>query len=351
MMDVSCEVLPHFKLSELLEKESVKIRMESGNTMDLGEFFYPILQAIDFLYLHEKFNCYVQVGGHDQIGNITCGLNLIYRKHGRRAFGLTVPLLTTPDGQKLGKSVSNSECGMDTVWLTSKKLKPYNFYQKILNLPDSIISDKLVRQLTFFGPEEIDQLLTNHKKHPNRRIVQKALAKELTLLVHGAYALQASELATRIFFPMSSVNCPDDSLPVDKNSLEIIQNELSSSERNYLLSCLKPSSQFLPVIYPKNFTDSLKRSGNNYSQLLESVLDLIMLTSNFKDRSEALKTCFMRGVVLNNVNLLKKGNKSEISPENIQAAFSRFDQTTGLGILRLGKNEHWFVATKSNIIQ
>lgn len=77
--------------------------------------------------------------------------------------GLTVPLLTTPDGQKLGKSVPNSECGMDTIWLMSEKLKPYNFYQKILNLPDSIISDKLVRQLTFFGPEEIDQLLTNHK--------------------------------------------------------------------------------------------------------------------------------------------------------------------------------------------
>lgn len=150
------------------------------------------------------------------------------------------------------------------------------------------------------------------------------------------YALQASELATRIFFP-SSVNCPNDSLPVDKTSLEIIQNELSSSERNYLFSCLKPSAQFLPVIYPKDFTDSLKRSGNDYSQLLESVLDLIMLTSNFKDRSEALQTCFMRGVVLNNVNLLKKGNKFEMSPENIQAAFSRFDQTTGLGILRLGK--------------
>uniref|UniRef100_A0A3Q0KTF4 Tyrosine--tRNA ligase n=1 Tax=Schistosoma mansoni TaxID=6183 RepID=A0A3Q0KTF4_SCHMA len=351
VMDVSCEVLPHFKLSELLEKESVKIRMESGNTMDLGEFFYPIVQAIDFLYLHEKFNCYMQVGGHDQIGNITCGLNLIYRKLGRRAFGLTVPLLTTPDGQKLGKSVSNSECGMDTIWLMSKKLKPYNFYQKILNLPDSIISDKLVRQLTFFGPDEIDQLLTDHKKHPNRRIVQKALARELTLLVHGAYALQASELATRIFFPMSSVNCSDDNLPLDKSSMEIIQNELNSSERHYLLSCLEPSSQFLPVIYPKNFTDSLKSSGNNYSQLLESVLDLIMLTSNFKDRSEALQTCFTRGVVLNSVNLLKKGSKFEISPENIQAAFSRFDQTTGLGILRLGKNEHWFVATRSNFTQ
>ncbi|XP_018646988.1 tyrosyl-tRNA synthetase, putative [Schistosoma mansoni] len=337
VMDVSCEVLPHFKLSELLEKESVKIRMESGNTMDLGEFFYPIVQAIDFLYLHEKFNCYMQVGGHDQIGNITCGLNLIYRKLGRRAFGLTVPLLTTPDGQKLGKSVSNSECGMDTIWLMSKKLKPYNFYQKILNLPDSIISDKLVRQLTFFGPDEIDQLLTDHKE----KLVSTFLA----------YALQASELATRIFFPMSSVNCSDDNLPLDKSSMEIIQNELNSSERHYLLSCLEPSSQFLPVIYPKNFTDSLKSSGNNYSQLLESVLDLIMLTSNFKDRSEALQTCFTRGVVLNSVNLLKKGSKFEISPENIQAAFSRFDQTTGLGILRLGKNEHWFVATRSNFTQ
>ncbi|CAH8483397.1 unnamed protein product [Schistosoma turkestanicum] len=351
VMDVSCEVLTHFKLSELLEKESVKKRMESGNTMDLGEFFYPILQALDFLYLHEKLNCYVQVGGQDQIGNITCGLNLIHRQLGRRVFGLTVPLLTTPDGQKLGKSVSNSECGMDSIWLMGEKLKPYNFYQKILNLPDSIISDKLVRQLTFFGSDEINQLLTNHKNHPDRRIVQKALAKELTLLVHGAYALQASELASRIFFPTSSVNCPDNSVSSDENSLEAIQTKLNNSERNYLLSCLESSSQFLPVIFPKNFTDSLKRSDQRSGQLMESVLDLIMLTSNFKDRYEALRTCSTRGVVLNDVNLLKKDNKSEMSPENIQAAFDRFDEATGLGILRLGKNEHWFVATKSNLTQ
>ncbi|KAH8859661.1 Tyrosine--tRNA ligase, mitochondrial [Schistosoma japonicum] len=163
MMDISRNVLPHFKLSELLEKESVKLRMDSGNTMDLGEFFYPILQALDFLYLHENYDCYAQVGGHDQIGNITCGLNLIYRKLGRRVFGLTVPLITTPDGQKLGKSVSISDCGMDTIWLMGRKLKPYHFYQKILNLPDGIISDKLLRQLTFFAPDEINQLLTNHE--------------------------------------------------------------------------------------------------------------------------------------------------------------------------------------------
>ncbi|KAH8859659.1 Tyrosine--tRNA ligase, mitochondrial [Schistosoma japonicum] len=333
MMDISRNVLPHFKLSELLEKESVKLRMDSGNTMDLGEFFYPILQALDFLYLHENYDCYAQVGGHDQIGNITCGLNLIYRKLGRRVFGLTVPLITTPDGQKLGKSVSISDCGMDTIWLMGRKLKPYHFYQKILNLPDGIISDKLLRQLTFFAPDEINQLLTNHEKDPSRRTVQKVLAEELTLLVHGAYALQAAELATRIFFPMSSVNCTDDSRLTDKKSLQIIQNELSNSELTYLLSCLQPSSQFLPVVFPK----TLKNSKDSYDQLLENVVDLIMLTSKFEDRSEALQTCFSRGVVLNDVNLLKKGSKSELSLENLRTAFSSFDPTTGLGILRLGE--------------
>ncbi|CAH8518342.1 unnamed protein product [Heterobilharzia americana] len=227
MIDLLLKFLPFFKLPELLEKESVKLRLETANTMDLSEFLYPVVQAMDFLHLHEKYNCYMQVGGHDQIGNISCGLNLIYRKLDQRVFaiphifdfavifiqqtncligikhitsnvvtryacpyvtkiyksflysdsfltnilintitfnsGLTIPLITTPDGQKLGKSISSSESGMDTLWLMGNKLKPYSFYQKILNLPDAIISDKLVQQLTFLSPDEIKQLLADHK--------------------------------------------------------------------------------------------------------------------------------------------------------------------------------------------
>ncbi|CAH8498298.1 unnamed protein product [Heterobilharzia americana] len=169
MIDLLLKFLPFFKLPELLEKESVKLRLETANTMDLSEFLYPVVQAMDFLHLHEKYNCYMQVGGHDQIGNISCGLNLIYRKLDQRVFGLTIPLITTPDGQKLGKSISSSESGMDTLWLMGNKLKPYSFYQKILNLPDAIISDKLVQQLTFLSPDEIKQLLADHKINPHLR--------------------------------------------------------------------------------------------------------------------------------------------------------------------------------------
>ncbi|CAH8839685.1 unnamed protein product [Trichobilharzia szidati] len=350
MMDVSRQFLPHFKLSELLQKESVKLRMEGENTMDLSEFLYPVLQAIDFLHLHKNHNCYMQVGGHDQIGNINCGLNLIHRILGQHVFGLTVPLLTTPDGQKLGKSVSNSTSGTTTIWLMKDKLKPYNFYQKILNLPDAIVTDKLIRQLTFLSSDEIEQLLADHKAQLHRRVAQKVLAQELTLLVHGAEALQASELATRIFFPKSSVNQTNESQSDIGCSLQIIQDILSSSERNYLVSCLQPSAKLLPVIFTQNSTDYFKQYEGGHSQLVDTFLDLIMLTSNFQDRSEALHSCCTKGVTLNDINLINKNKKSEILPENIKEAFHRFDSNTGLGVLRLGKHEHWFIATKSSLI-
>ncbi|CAH8518303.1 unnamed protein product [Heterobilharzia americana] len=346
MIDLLLKFLPFFKLPELLEKESVKLRLETANTMDLSEFLYPVVQAMDFLHLHEKYNCYMQVGGHDQIGNISCGLNLIYRKLDQRVFGLTIPLITTPDGQKLGKSISSSESGMDTLWLMGNKLKPYSFYQKILNLPDAIISDKLVQQLTFLSPDEIKQLLADHKINPHLRIVQKVLAQELTLLVHGADALQASELATRIFFPKSSVNRIDDDRSNNISYLQVIHDKLSGSERNYLISCLQPSSKFLPVIFSRKSTDFFKKCKNSHTELVDILLDLVMLGSNFQDKSEALEICCTRGVTLNDVNLLSKGKKPEILPENVKEAFNRFDSTTGLGVLRLGKHEHWFITTQ-----
>ncbi|CAH8839688.1 unnamed protein product [Trichobilharzia szidati] len=268
-----------------------------------------------------------------------------YRKR-----GLTVPLLTTPDGQKLGKSVSNSTSGTTTIWLMKDKLKPYNFYQKILNLPDAIVTDKLIRQLTFLSSDEIEQLLADHKAQLHRRVAQKVLAQELTLLVHGAEALQASELATRIFFPKSSVNQTNESQSDIGCSLQIIQDILSSSERNYLVSCLQPSAKLLPVIFTQNSTDYFKQYEGGHSQLVDTFLDLIMLTSNFQDRSEALHSCCTKGVTLNDINLINKNKKSEILPENIKEAFHRFDSNTGLGVLRLGKHEHWFIATKSSLI-
>ncbi|TGZ66475.1 hypothetical protein CRM22_005314 [Opisthorchis felineus] len=179
------DIASRFRIPELLEKESVQLRLNSGSGMDLNEFLYPALQAVDFLHLYQNYNCRIQVGGQDQLGNIQCGLDLIHRKLGSYAFGLTVPLLTTPDGKKFGKSETGTGTRNAPIWLSKDKLTPYAFYQRILNLPDQLISSRLLRQLTFFSSDEIQSLMKTHENTPDTRPVQRALARELTLLVHG----------------------------------------------------------------------------------------------------------------------------------------------------------------------
>ncbi|KAA0185091.1 Tyrosine--tRNA ligase [Fasciolopsis buskii] len=354
MMTFLMDITTHFRMTELLDKESVSLRLNSGNGMDLSEFLYPILQAMDFLYLYENLNCQIQIGGHDQLGNISCGLNLIHRKTKRYAFGklnrwlvlfvsgLTVPLLTTPNGQKLGKSVSAP--GMKPIWLDPKRTLPYSFYQRVLNLPDSFVSEQLLKQLTFFSSDHIKSLLDENQKSRDDRPVQRALARELTLLVHGVDGLQSAELATRIFFPLAANLTTDIRPPA---SQDVIATQLSTTEKNYLLQCVSPSAHLLPVIHttdPPSISDQgaligwfshiLKRTGTDSFQ--EDVI--------FEQAS--------KGVTLNDVPIFPPGSASgqvalemleqnpsvwtELAPRLTKALTSVFSNL-GLHVLKIGK--------------
>lgn len=182
-----------FNVSYMINKETVKARLESG--ISYTEFSYQILQALDFEHLYDTKNCILQIGGQDQWGNITSGLELIRKIHGAdaEAYGVTIPLFTKSDGTKFGKSEGGA------VWLDPEKTSPYAFYQFWINTPDSDVIREL-KQFTFLSPEEILALEEEFKNEPHKRAAQKALAKEMTTMVHGEEAyLQAIKLSEALF--------------------------------------------------------------------------------------------------------------------------------------------------------
>lgn len=182
-----------FNVSYMINKETVKARLESG--ISYTEFSYQILQALDFEHLYETKNCILQVGGQDQWGNITSGLELIRKIHGAdaEAYGVTVPLFTKSDGTKFGKSEGGA------IWLDPEKTSPYEFYQFWINTPDSDVIREL-KQFTFLTKEEIDLLEESFNLEPHKRVAQKALAKEMTTIVHGEEAyLEAVKLSDALF--------------------------------------------------------------------------------------------------------------------------------------------------------
>jgi tyrosyl-tRNA synthetase len=188
------DVGKHFPVNVMLTKDSVRMRLERADGgMSYTEFSYMLLQAYDFAYLNEHFGCEIQVGGSDQWGNITAGIDLARRLHGVQLYGCTTPLLTKSDGSKMGKSESGA------LWLSAEKTSPYQFYQYWINLDDADVG----RCLRFFsdcGKEELDALLAGHQADPGKRAAQRALATELTRLVHGPEGLQTAQRATEIFF-------------------------------------------------------------------------------------------------------------------------------------------------------
>ncbi len=165
-----------FNINYMLDKDTIKTRMESGITYT--EFSYMIMQALDFLHLFETKNCTLQVAGQDQWGNITAGIELIRKKTGKEAYSFTMPLLTKADGTKFGKSEGNA------VWLDKNKTSSYELYQFLINVEDEKVIDYL-KFLTFLSKEEIDILDDSNKKEPHLRKAHKALAKEVITFLHG----------------------------------------------------------------------------------------------------------------------------------------------------------------------
>jgi tyrosyl-tRNA synthetase len=185
------DVGKHFSLGAMIARESVKTRMSAG--ISYTEFSYQVLQAYDFLELHQRHGCTLQLGGSDQWGNITAGAELIRRIAGADAYGLTLPLVTKADGSKFGKT----ETG--TIWLDPTKTSAYEMYQSWLNSADAEVVAYL-RYFTFLPPEEIDALARQAAEAPEKREAQRILAREVTRLVHGEAGLAEAEATTADFF-------------------------------------------------------------------------------------------------------------------------------------------------------
>ena len=200
------DVGKHFPVNVMLTKDSVRTRLQRNDAgLSYTEFSYMLLQAYDFVYLNEHYGCELQVGGSDQWGNITAGIDLARRLRKVQLYGITWPLLTESDGSKMGKTESGN------LWLSPTKTSPYHFYQYWINLDDADVG-KCLRFLTELDREQIESLLSEHEADSGRRVAQRRLAAELTRLVHGQDGLSTAERATEIFFGAEISQLSDEQL-------------------------------------------------------------------------------------------------------------------------------------------
>ncbi len=193
-VDFLREVGKHFSVNALMRKESIRRRLEEEEGgISFTEFSYVLMQSYDFLVLNERYGCTVQMGGSDQWGNITAGIDLIRRVRGEKAFGLVFPLLTTATGAKFGKTEEGA------VWLDPERTSPYRFYQYWLNTDDGDVISYL-KLFTLFGPGEVEGLEAVLAERPHERAAQRALATDVTRRVHGETGLSRAEQATQVLF-------------------------------------------------------------------------------------------------------------------------------------------------------
>lgn len=199
------DVGKNFPVNVMLGKDSVKSRLTSEAGLSYTEFSYMLLQAYDFVHLNREFGCELQIGGSDQWGNVTAGIDLGRRMNSVQLYGLTCPLLTKSDGAKMGKTESGA------IWLSPDRTSPYQFYQYWVNVDDAD-TGKCLRFLTELSHDEIEQLDQARAEAPHERASQKKLAEELTRLIHGEEGLAAAKKATEIFFGAKIENLTDKEL-------------------------------------------------------------------------------------------------------------------------------------------
>ncbi len=229
----------HLSINYMLAKDSVKNRLESG--LSFTEFSYQLLQGYDFYYLNTHHDVKLQMGGSDQWGNITTGTELIRRKAGQEAFALTTPLLTKSDGSKFGKSEEGN------VWLDPTKTSPYKFYQFLLNCADEE-APRLLRVFTFLSKEEVEELEKKHLEAPHLRILQKAIAEELTIRVHSREEFEMAVKASEILFGKSTT---DDLASINEATLlsvfegvpQVTVSRDSLGQENDMLTFLSETTQ------------------------------------------------------------------------------------------------------------
>jgi tyrosyl-tRNA synthetase len=214
------DVGKHLTVNYMMSKDSVKNRLESGG-LSFTEFSYQLVQGYDYYHLYNTLGCKLQVGGSDQWGNITTGTELIRRKAGGEAFAITAPLVTKSDGTKFGKSEGGN------VWLDPIKTSPYKFYQFWLNVSDDD-AGRFLKIYSLKGKEDIETIFQSAIGNESQRLVQKALAEELTLRCHGSSELESAQKATSIFFGNGSLE------DLKSLQLSVLENMLEGIEKHVL---------------------------------------------------------------------------------------------------------------------
>lgn len=270
-----------FNVNYMINKETVKSRLESG--ISYTEFSYQILQALDFNHLFDNKNCTVQIGGQDQWGNITSGIELIRKKHdfNAKAYGLTVPLILKTDGTKFGKSEDGK-----SVWLDKDKTSHYEFYQFWINIPDNEVIKRL-KQFTFLSLDEIDEIEQEFLKAPHLRYAQKRLAEEVTKYVHGEEAFNQALKITEALFSgdISNLNGNE----IEMGFKDILMGEID--ENTSLIDCLMISK--------------LAQSKREARELISGNA----ITVNGNKFSSLDKTLTKEDAIENKYLLIKKGKK------------------------------------------
>lgn len=231
----------YFPINYMLDKDIIRRRLDAGITYT--EFSYMIMQALDFLWLYQNKNCTMQVAGQDQWGNITAGIDLIRKKIGEEAYGMTMPLITKKDGTKFGKTEGNA------IWLDINKTSAYEMYQFFINTEDEMVIDYL-KKLTFLSKEEIDELEKLHQESPEKRIAHKKLAEEVITFLHGAkeyeHALKISEsLFSESVTELSSEDIINSLKGVPTFNIEINKNILDFAVEYGICSSKREAREFV----------------------------------------------------------------------------------------------------------
>jgi tyrosyl-tRNA synthetase len=273
------DVGKHITVNYMMAKDSVKKRLsaESSEGMSFTEFTYQLVQGYDFLHLYREKNCKLQMGGSDQWGNITTGTEMIRKMDQGEAFAVTCPLIKKADGSKFGKTESGN------IWLDPKKTSPYKFYQFWLNASDEDMSN-FIRIFSTKGKEEIEALEKEHQEAPHLRVLQKALAEELTVRVHSQEALEMALKASSILFGKSTTE------------------ELQSIDEDTLLSVFEGVPQ---VTIKKSDLDNTENITDFLSELTQEVI--------FPSKGEARKMIKGGGVSINKEKVMDANAPVEIS--------------------------------------
>ncbi|MEZ2445416.1 tyrosine--tRNA ligase [Chitinophaga sp. RCC_12] len=254
----------HITVNYMMAKDSVKKRIEGDNGMSFTEFTYQLIQGYDFYHLYTAKNCKLQMGGSDQWGNIVTGTELIRRKARGEAFAFTCPLIKKADGTKFGKTEQG------TVWLDPKRTSPYSFYQFWLRTTD-VDAESYIKIFTFLEQPEVDALIEEHRKDPGQRLLQKRLAKEVTVFIHGEENYNFAVEAASILY--------------NKNTAELLVS-LSESD---LIEVMDGVPQYE---VPRTDLEAGK-----------DIVSLLAETGIFPSKSEARKTVQGGGVSVNKIKV------------------------------------------------